>query len=101
MCYKREKEGYPIYDVKMSIMPEGSSPKIEPHYRGVLFRLGPKKNRFVCYAHKFLSENPFEAEISDRYPKEDRPEFPFPNDIPKVTSPLMCSSVFLMAQSCV
>ncbi len=60
--------------------------KIPPHYRGVLFRMGPDKNRFVCYAHRILSDASFDSEIVDRYPRTDRPELVFPAAIKMVLS---------------
>lgn len=58
--------------------------KIPPHYRGVLLRMGVDRNRFVCYAHRLLSDASFDSEIIDRYPRTERPELPFPAAIKMV-----------------
>jgi len=46
--------------------------------------MGLEKNRFICYAHRILSDAAFEPEIIDRYPKNDRPELIFPDAITQV-----------------
>ena len=78
MCYKREKTGLPIFDVRVRTTENNNVLKIPPHYRGVLFRMGLEKNRFVCYAHRLLSDAVFDSEIIDRYPRTERSELPFP-----------------------
>lgn len=58
--------------------------KIPPYCRGVLCRMGPKRNRFLCFAHKFLSNTTFEATLLDRYPRVEHKDLSFPSAIQKV-----------------
>jgi hypothetical protein len=84
MCVRREANGRPIFDVQVKTTGTSNVLKIPPNYRGVLFRMGPEKNRFIYYAHRLLSEATFEPEIIDRYPRADRPELQFPSAIKMV-----------------
>ena len=71
----------------MQTTENGGALKLPPHYRGALFRMGAAKNRFICYAHRALAEAVFVPEIIDRYPRYNRPDFAFPEDIKMVFFP--------------
>jgi len=84
LCYKREKGKLPILAVHLRTTDKNDVLKIPPYCKGVLFRMGAKRNRFLCYAHRFLSNTTFEATVLDRYPREDYKNLVFPSGVEKV-----------------
>jgi len=62
----------------------GNALTMPPNYKGVLFRMGPNRNRLLCYAHNSLADISFEPEIIDRYPLINYPDPALHSNIHKV-----------------